>query len=59
IAGEVYSQPTYGIGTMIQTEKINFNTSGIFAWIIIVLLISAILQIAQKFLARRAFLWKR
>ncbi|HBH1809158.1 TPA: ABC transporter permease subunit [Clostridioides difficile] len=59
IAGEVYSQPIYGIGTMIQTEKINFNTSGIFAWIIIVLLISAILQIAQKFLARRAFLWKR
>ncbi|MCC0669871.1 MULTISPECIES: ABC transporter permease subunit [unclassified Clostridioides] len=59
IAGEVYSQPTYGIGTMIQTEKINFNTSGIFAWIIIIVLISAILQVAQKFLSRRAFLWKR
>lgn len=36
IAGEVYGQPLYGIGTAIQGEKINFNTSGIFAWIIIV-----------------------
>lgn len=36
IAGEVFGQPAYGIGTAIQGEKINFNTSGIFAWIIIV-----------------------
>ncbi|MDZ4957265.1 ABC transporter permease, partial [Clostridium perfringens] len=28
--------PLYGIGTAIQREKINFNTAGIFAWIIIV-----------------------
>lgn len=36
IAGEVYGQPSYGIGSAIQSEKINFNTSGIFAWIVIV-----------------------
>lgn len=36
IAGEVFGQPTLGIGTAIQGEKINFNTAGIFAWIIIV-----------------------
>ncbi|MGG7058570.1 ABC transporter permease [Clostridium nigeriense] len=36
IAGEVFGQPTFGIGTAIQGEKINFNTAGIFAWIIIV-----------------------
>lgn len=36
IAGEVYGQPLYGIGTAIQGEKINFNTAGIFAWIVIV-----------------------
>lgn len=59
IAGEVYGQPTYGIGTMIQVEKINFNTSGIFAWIIIILLISIILDIFQKVLLRRTFRWKR
>ncbi len=59
IAGEVYGQPTYGIGTMIQVEKINFNTSGIFAWIVIILLISIILDIFQKVLLRRTFIWKR
>ncbi|MEG1312260.1 MAG: ABC transporter permease subunit [Romboutsia sp.] len=58
IAGEVYGQPTYGIGTMIQVEKINFNTSGIFAWIIIILLISIILDCFQKILLRRTFRWK-
>ena len=36
IAGEVFGQPTFGIGTAIQGAKINFNTAGIFAWIIIV-----------------------
>ena len=30
IAGEVYGQPNFGIGTMIQLEKVNFNTPGIF-----------------------------
>ncbi|MBE6052365.1 MAG: ABC transporter permease [Clostridium sartagoforme] len=39
IAGEVFGQPTFGIGTAIQGEKINFNTAGIFAWIIIVAII--------------------
>ena len=36
IAGEVHGQPKYGIGSAIQLEKINFNTSGIFAWIVII-----------------------
>lgn len=36
IAGEVFGQPSFGIGTAIQGAKINFNTAGIFAWIIIV-----------------------
>lgn len=36
IAGEVFGQPNFGIGTAIQGAKINFNTAGIFAWIIIV-----------------------
>ncbi|WP_066892834.1 ABC transporter permease [Clostridium nigeriense] len=36
IAGEVFGQPSYGIGTAIQGEKINFNTAGLFSWIIIV-----------------------
>ena len=59
IAGEVHGQPNYGIGTMIQIEKINFNTSGIFAWLTVILFISLLLELAKQFILRRAFVWKR
>lgn len=59
IAGEVYGQPDYGIGSMIQLEKVNFNTPGIFAWLIIVIIISGELEILQKLILRRTFIWKR
>lgn len=59
IAGEVYGQPLYGIGAMIQAEKVNFNTTAIFAWIIIIVLISLLLNQIEKLLVRRAFIWKR
>jgi NitT/TauT family transport system permease protein len=59
IAGEVYGQPSYGIGTMIQVEKINFNTSGIFAWLIIIVLISVFINIIQNKISRSTFTWKR
>ena len=48
IAGEVYGQPLYGIGAMIQSEKVNFNTRAIFAWIIIIVIISSLLNIVEK-----------
>lgn len=59
IAGEVYGQPSYGIGTMIQVEKMNFNTSGIFAWLIIILIISMLLELIKKLILRRTFIWRR
>ena len=59
IAGEVYGQPVYGIGAMIQSEKVNFNTTAIFAWIIIIVIISSLLNLIEKILLRRAFLWRR
>ncbi|MER3123682.1 hypothetical protein ABQG71_21320, partial [Bacillus altitudinis] len=59
IAGEVYGQPDYGIGSMIQLEKVNFNTPGIFAWLIIVIIISGTLEILQRLILRRTFIWKR
>ena len=40
IAGEALSQPKYGIGSNLQLQKTYLNTSGVFAWIIIILLIS-------------------
>lgn len=59
IAGEVYGQPSYGIGAMIQSEKVNFNTTAIFAWIIIIVIISTLLNLIEKLLLRRAFIWRR
>ena len=59
IAGEVYGQPVYGIGAMIQSEKVNFNTTAIFAWIIIIVIISSLLNLIEKILLRRAFVWRR
>lgn len=40
IAGEVLSQPKFAIGSNLQMEKMYLNTSGVFAWIIIILIIS-------------------
>lgn len=40
IAGEVLSQPQYSIGTNLILEKTYLNTSGVFAWIIVILMLS-------------------
>lgn len=54
IAGEVHGQPKYGIGSQVQLEKVNFNTPGIFAWILIIMLISFIFELINKYLVRKA-----
>lgn len=59
IAGEVYSQPKYGMGAMIQVEKINFNTTGIFAWLIVIVSIFIILDKISKKIERKLYIWKR
>jgi NitT/TauT family transport system permease protein len=43
IAGEALSQPKYAIGSNLQIQKMYLNTSGVFAWIIIILFISKVL----------------
>ena len=48
IAGEVLSQPKFGIGSNLQIEKMYLNTSGVFAWIIIILIISKFLAYVEK-----------
>ena len=57
IAGEVHGQPKYGIGSQIQLEKVNFNTAGIFAWILIIMLISAIFEMINKKLNKMTYRW--
>ncbi|MEG2984219.1 MAG: ABC transporter permease subunit [Peptostreptococcaceae bacterium] len=59
IAGEIYGQPYYGIGTIIQTEKINFNTTAIFAWIIVIVIISILLNCAQKHITEMNYKWRK
>lgn len=41
IAAEVLSQPGDGIGTMFQVERASLNTVGVFAWSVIVILLTA------------------
>ncbi|MDF1566915.1 MAG: ABC transporter permease subunit [Spirochaetaceae bacterium] len=41
IAAEVLSQPKVGIGTMFQVERSQLNTVGVFAWSIMVILLTA------------------
>jgi NitT/TauT family transport system permease protein len=59
IAGEVHGQPKFGIGSQIQLEKVNFNTPGIFAWIVIIVIISLVLEIINKFLKKKIYRWNK
>lgn len=58
IAGEVHGQPKYGIGAAVQIEKVNFNTVKIFAWIVIIALISILFEYINKKLLKRVYRWK-
>lgn len=59
IAGEVHGQPKFGMGSQIQLEKVNFNTSGIFAWIVIIVALSLILEIINKLLKEKIYRWAK
>ena len=45
--------------SMIQSEKVNFNTTAIFAWIIIIVIISSLINLMEKIMLRRVFIWRR
>lgn len=59
ITGEVYGQPKFGIGSQIQLEKVNFNVSGIFAWIVIIVFISILFEIVNYLLKKKIYRWNR
>lgn len=59
ITGEVYGQPKFGMGSQIQLEKVNFNVSGIFAWIVIIIFISLLLEIINKLLKKKIYRWTK
>ncbi|ADL53812.1 ABC transporter permease [Clostridium cellulovorans] len=58
IAGEVHGQPRYGIGAMVQIEKVNFNTPAIFSWILIIALIGLIFQGVETLISKLLFRWR-
>lgn len=58
IAGEVHGQPKFGVGSAIQIEKVNFNTPGIFAWIIIIAFLSILFDKMNKVLVKRIYRWR-
>ncbi|MDR5588371.1 MULTISPECIES: ABC transporter permease subunit [Clostridium] len=59
IAGEVHGQPRYGIGSAIQLEKVNFNTSGIFAWIVLIAILSLAFEFINNLFKTRIYRWKK
>jgi NitT/TauT family transport system permease protein len=58
IAGEVYGQPKYGVGSSIQVEKMNFNTNAIFAWIIIIAILSILFDLLNKLISKVVYRWQ-
>lgn len=48
IAGEVHGQPQYGIGAAIQNDKVNFEITNIFAWIVLIALFSVVFELINK-----------
>lgn len=58
IAGEVLGQPKFSIGGSLQLEKMYLNTSAVFAWIIIVVALSALLEQVIKFFFAKTNNWR-
>lgn len=58
IAGELYSQPRYGIGAVIQMEKMKFNTTAIIVWIILITIITLVFDKILSILNNRINMWK-
>lgn len=52
ISGEVLSQPKYAIGSNLQLQKMYLNTSGVFAWIVIILVLGKVLEYSIRGLMR-------
>jgi len=56
IAGEVLSQVRYSVGGNLVLEKTYLNTGGVFAWIIVILLMSNALSLLIHWWKKKSFL---
>lgn len=53
VAGEVLSQPELSIGANLQIQRAYLNTSGVFGWIAIILIVSNLLNKSVDFVKKR------
>ncbi len=53
IAAEVLAQPKIGIGTMFQIERARLNTTGVFAWSLLVIILTAFTDLLFSTLKKR------
>jgi len=58
IAGEVLGQPRFSIGASLQLEKLFLNTAGVFAWIVVVVILATALEYLIRFVFARTENWK-
>jgi NitT/TauT family transport system permease protein len=58
IAAEVISQPMGAIGSNMQQFKINFDIEGVFAWVIVIILISYAIDLLLGKIQNRFEDWK-
>ena len=58
IAGEVLGQPRFSIGASLQLEKLFLNTGGVFAWIVIVVILASLLEYVVRFAFAKTENWK-
>jgi NitT/TauT family transport system permease protein len=58
IAGEVLGQPRFSIGASLQLEKLFLNTAGVFAWIVVVVILATLLEYLVRFAFAKTENWK-
>ncbi|HPR33947.1 MAG TPA: ABC transporter permease [Prolixibacteraceae bacterium] len=58
IIGEVLSQPTYGIGTMMQSAQTFLNVEAVIAWTLIAVVISTLFEWLIRWTEKRMLTWK-
>lgn len=58
VMSEVLSQSRFGVGSRILIEKINLNTSGVFAWTIILIIIVLVIDKIIDYSNDKLLIWK-
>lgn len=58
VTAEVLCNPTYGIGTSLQTSRIYLDTADVFAWTFIAVLLSFIFEKFVRVMQRRVLKWR-